>query len=96
VLAGGTRDILGIWIEATEGVKFWMKVFNDLKSRGVEDMLIAVADGLNDMPEALGAVFPLATLQRCIVHLWSNILDYAAWSKRREVAQGAQADLSAG
>ena len=48
-----TRDILGIWIENTEGAKFWMKVFNDLKTRGVNDILIAVTDGLKGMPEAL-------------------------------------------
>lgn len=53
----GCRDILGLWIEGTEGAKFWMKVFNDLKTRGVNDILIAVTDGLKGMPEALGAVF---------------------------------------
>jgi putative transposase len=58
VLPDGTRDILGIWIENTEGAKFWMKVFNDLKTRGVQDILIAVTDGLKGMPEALGAVLP--------------------------------------
>ena len=51
------------------GAKFWMKVFNDLKTRGVQDILIAVTDGLKGMPEALGAVFPATTLQTCIVHL---------------------------
>ena len=62
VLRDGSRDILGIWIENTEGAKFWMKVFNDLKTRGVNDILIAVTDGLKGMPEALGAVFPATTL----------------------------------
>ncbi|WP_256662045.1 IS256 family transposase [Pseudomonas sp. S150] len=87
VLPDGTRDILGIWIENTEGAKFWMKVFNDLKTRGVEDVLIAVTDGLKGMPEALSAVFPETTLQTCIVHLIRNSLDYAAWDKRRELAK---------
>ena len=87
VLPDGTRDILGIWIETTEGAKFWMKVFNDLKTRGVEDVLIAVTDGLKGMPEALSAVFPETTLQTCIVHLIRNSLDYAAWDKRRELAK---------
>ena len=87
VLPDGTRDILGIWIESTEGAKFWMKVFNDLKTRGVEDVLIAVTDGLKGMPEALSAVFPETTLQTCIVHLIRNSLDYAAWDKRRELAK---------
>ncbi|KAF2410919.1 transposase, mutator family [Pseudomonas antarctica] len=87
VLPDGTRDILGIWIETTEGAKFWMKVFNDLKTRGVEDVLIAVTDGLKGMPEALSAVFPETTLQTCIVHLIRNSLDYAPWDKRRELAK---------
>ena len=52
------REILGLWIETTEGAKFWMKVFNDLKTRGVIDILIAVTDGLTGMPAALEAVFP--------------------------------------
>jgi putative transposase len=82
----GTRDILGIWIENTEGAKFWMKVFNDLKTRGVNDILIAVADGLKGMPEALGAVFPATTLQTCIVHLIRNSLDYAGWKERKTLA----------
>ncbi|BDM22496.1 hypothetical protein KMS_R22530 [Pseudomonas sp. LRP2-20] len=87
VLADGTRDILGIWIENTEGAKFWMKVFNDLKTRGVEDVLIAVTDGLEGMPEALSAVFPETTLQTCIVHLIRNSQDYSAWDKRRALAR---------
>ena len=66
VLPDGTRDILGLWIENTEGAKFWMKVFNDLKTRGVADILIVVTDGLKGMPEALGAVYPATTLQTCI------------------------------
>jgi len=57
VLPDGTRDILGLWIEQTEGAKFWMKVFSDLKRRGCQDILIAVADGLKGMSEALAAVF---------------------------------------
>ncbi len=82
----GTRDILGLWIENTEGAKFWMKVFNDLKTRGVNDILIAVTDGLKGMGEALGAVFPATTLQTCIVHLIRNSLDYASWKDRKALA----------
>ncbi len=85
-LPDGTRDILGLWIENTEGAKFWMKVFNDLKTRGVGDILIAVTDGLKGMPEALAAVFPATTLQTCIVHLIRNSLDYASWKDRRALA----------
>jgi putative transposase len=86
VLRDGTREILGLWIEGSEGAKFWMKVFNDLKTRGVADILIAVTDGLKGMPEALGAVFPATTLQTCIVHLIRNSLDYASWKDRKALA----------
>ena len=63
-----------------------MKVFNDLKTRGCNDILIAVTDGLKGMPEALGAVFPATTLQTCIVHLIRNSLDYASWKDRKALA----------
>ena len=86
VLPDGSRDILGLWIENTEGAKFWMKVFNDLKTRGVADILIAITDGLKGIPEALGAVFPATTLQTCIVHLIRNSLDYASWKDRKALA----------
>jgi transposase-like protein len=82
----GSRDILGLWIENTEGAKFWMKVFNDLKTRGVADILIAVTDGLKGIAEALAVVYPATTLQTCIVHLIRNSLDYASWKDRRELA----------
>jgi transposase-like protein len=86
VLPDGTRDILGLWIESTEGAKFWLKVFNDLKTRGVADILIAVTDGLKGIGEALGAVFPATTLQTCVVHLIRNSLDYASWKDRKLLA----------
>jgi transposase-like protein len=86
VLADGTRDILGLWIENTEGAKFWLKVFNDLKTRGCNDILIAVTDGLKGMPEALAAVYPATTLQTCIVHLIRNILEFANWKERKALA----------
>ncbi len=82
----GSREILGLWIENTEGAKFWMKVFNDLKTRGVEDILIAVTDGLKGMAEALAVVYPATTLQTCIVHLIRNSLEYASWKDRRGLA----------
>jgi len=78
--------VLGLWIESTEGAKFWLKVFNDLKTRGVGDILIAVTDGLKGIAEALGAVFPSTTLQTCIVHLIRNSLDYASWKDRKLLA----------
>jgi putative transposase len=107
VLPDGSRDILGLWIENTEGAKFWMKVFNDLKTRGVHDILIAVTDGLKGMPEALATVFPATTLQTCIVHLIRNSLAYASWKDRKALAaairpiytapsaEAAQAELDA-
>jgi putative transposase len=86
ILPDGTRDILGLWIEHTEGAKFWMKVFADLKARGCQDLLIAVTDGLKGMSEALAAIFPLTTLQTCIVHLLRHSLDYASWKERKALA----------
>lgn len=86
VLPDGTRDILGVWIEHTEGAKFWMKVFADLQSRGCRDILIAVTDGLKGMPEALAAVYPATTLQTCIVHLIRHSLDFATWKTRKPLA----------
>lgn len=86
VLPDGSRDILGLWIENTEGAKFWMKVFNDLQARGVTDILIAVTDGLKGMPEALAVTYPATTLQTCIVHLIRNSLDYASWKDRKALA----------
>lgn len=86
VLPDGSRDILGLWIENTEGAKFWMKVFTDLKTRGLGDILIAVTDGLKGMPEALAAVYPATTLQTCIVHLIRNSLDFASWKDRKTLA----------
>ena len=65
VLPGGTKEILGIWIEQTEGAKFWLRVVNELKTRGVQDILIAVVDGLKGFPEAINAVFPQTIVQTC-------------------------------
>ena len=85
VAADGTKDILGLWIETTEGAKFWLKVMNELKARGVEDILIAVVDGLKGFPEAIEAVFPQAAIQTCIVHLIRNSLDFVSWKDRKPV-----------
>ena len=107
ILPDGSKDILGLWIENTEGAKFWMKVFNELKTRGCNDILIAVTDGLKGMSEALAAVYPDTTLQTCIVHLIRNSLDYASWKERKGLAaalkpiytaataEAAQAELKA-
>jgi transposase-like protein len=86
VLPDGTRDILGIWIEQTEGAKFWLKVFNDLKTRGCLDIIIAVTDGLKGMREALAVAYPSTTLQTCLVHLIRNSLELAGWQDRKALA----------
>jgi transposase-like protein len=86
VLPDGSREILGIWIEQTEGAKFWMKVFTDLKTRGCQDILIAVTDGLKGMSDARAAIFPATTLQTCIVHLIRHSLSFANWKERKRLA----------
>ncbi|MEI6560419.1 MAG: IS256 family transposase [Rhodospirillaceae bacterium] len=86
VRADGTKEILGLWIEQNEGAKFWLKVMNDLKNRGVEDILIAVVDGLKGFPEAIQAVFPDTLVQSCIVHLIRNSLSFVSWKERKAVA----------
>jgi putative transposase len=86
ILPDGTKEILGIWIEQTEGAKFWMRVMNELKNRGVADILIAVVDGLKGFPDAINAVFPQAVVQTCIVHLIRNSMSFASWKDRKAVA----------
>ena len=87
ILPDGSRDVLGIWIEQTEGAKFWLKVFTDLRARGCEDILIAVTDGLKGMPEALEAAYPATTLQTCLVHLIRRSLDLVGWKDRKALAR---------
>jgi len=86
VQADGTKDILGLWIENTEGAKFWLRVMNELKNRGVSDVLIAVIDGLKGFPEAINAVFPQTIVQTCIVHLIRHSMDFASWKDRKALA----------
>jgi putative transposase len=83
--AEGQKHVLGLWIEQTEGAKFWLKVMNDLKTRGVGDILIAVVDGLKGFPEAIGAVFPATLVQTCVVHLIRNSLAFVSWKDRKLV-----------
>ena len=86
VRADGRKEILGLWIEQTEGAKFWLRVMAELKNRGVEDVLIAVVDGLKGFPDAITAVFPQAQVQTCIVHLIRNSLDFVSYNDRKVVA----------
>lgn len=101
ILADGTKEILGIWIEQTEGAKFWLRVMNELKTRGVQDILIAVVDGLKGFPEAITATFPQTTVQTCIVHLIRHSMSFVSWKDRKALAKALKAiyrakDASAG
>jgi putative transposase len=86
VQADGTKDILGLWIENTEGAKFWLRVMNELKNRGISDVLIAVVDGLKGFPEAITAVFPQTIVQTCMIHLIRHSMDFASWKDRKVLA----------
>ena len=86
VRADGTKEILGLWLEQNEGAKFWLRVMNEMKNRGVEDILIAIVDGLKGFPEAIVAVFPEAMVQTCIVHLLRHSLDFVSYKDRKAVA----------
>lgn len=78
VRGDGAKEILGMWLEQNEGAKFWLRVMNELKNRGVEDILIAVVDGLKGFPEAINAAFPETTVQTCIVHFLRQSLDFVS------------------
>jgi putative transposase len=86
VMPDGTKDILGIWIEQSEGAKFWLRVMTEIRNRGVSDILIAVVDGLKGFPQAITSVFPLTQVQTCIVHLIRNSLEYTGWKDRKALA----------
>ena len=87
----GEKEVLGLWIEQTEGAKFWLKVINDLKTRGVNDILIAVVDGLKGFPEAIASVYPQTVVQTCIVHLIRNSLAFVAWKDRKAILPAIKA-----
>src|ERR1700681_1354721 len=86
VRCSGHKEILGLWIEQTEGAKFWLRVMTELRNRGTQDILIAVVDGLKGFPEAITSVFPQAVVQTCIVHLIRYSMHFASWKERRPVA----------
>ena len=87
----GEKDVLGLWIEQTEGAKFWLRVVNELKTRGVNDILIAVVDGLKGFPEAINSVYPQALVQTCIVHLIRNSLAFVSWKDRKAILPSIKA-----
>jgi putative transposase len=82
----GRKRVLGMWIEQTEGARFWMQVMTELRNRGVRDVLIVCCDGLPGLPEAIGAIWPQAIVQLCVVHLIRNCMRYASWKDRKEIA----------
>ncbi len=86
IRCSGQKEVLGIWIEQTEGAKFWLRVMNDIRNRGTEDILIAVIDGLKGFPEAIEAVFPQTRVQTCIVHLLRYSMHFASWKERKPLA----------
>jgi transposase-like protein len=91
ITVDGEKELLGLWLSESEGAKFWLSVFTELKTRGVQDCFIACVDGLKGLPEAIEAVFPKTQVQLCIVHKVRNSLKYVPWKERKAVA----ADLRA-
>lgn len=81
----GTKDVLGMWIQQTEGAKFWMSILTEIRNRGVQDILILCADGLTGLPDAVGAVFPEAVFQTCIVHMVRSSVRYVGFKERKAV-----------
>ena len=86
VRADGHKEVLGLWLEQNEGAKFWLRVMNELKHRGVDDILLAVVDGLKGFPDAITAVFPETIVQTCIVHLLRNSMAFVSWKDRKNLA----------
>jgi len=84
--ADGKKEVLGIWVETTEGAKFWLRVMNELKARGVDDVLIVVCDGLVGLPAAVTACWPDTLVQTCIVHLTRASLRWVNYKDRKRVA----------
>ena len=91
----GEKELLGLWLSESEGAKFWLSVFTELKTRGVEDCFIACVDGLKGLPEAIETVFPKTQVQLCIVHKVRNSLKYVPWKERKMVAADFRAIYAA-
>ncbi|GAA4685458.1 hypothetical protein GCM10023197_46600 [Gordonia humi] len=88
VTVNGEREILGIWAgEGAEGARFWLQVFTELKNRGVEDVLIAVRDGLKGLSEAINTTWEQTVVQQCIVHLIRNSFRYAGRQHRDAIVK---------
>jgi transposase-like protein len=83
----GKKEIIGIWIGENETSKYWLTVLNDIRKRGIQDVLIFAIDGLNGFNEAIQAVYPKAEIQRCIVHQIRSSLRFVSWKDRKAVAK---------
>ena len=105
ILPDGTKEIPGIWIEQTEGARFWMRVMNEIRNRGVADIVIAVVDGLREFPEAINAVSPQTVVRTCVIHLicdlkwqplqssWPSRPDPPMLGQRRHPPQSAESPI---
>ncbi len=82
----GNKEVLGLWVSETESSKYWLSVLNELKNRGVQDVLIFSVDGLTGISEAIRSVYSNAEIQRCVVHQILNSLRYISWKERKGVS----------
>jgi putative transposase len=82
----GVKHVLGIWVQTSEGAKFWAGVCAELANRGIRDVLIVCCDGLTGFPEAIAATWPQATVQTCVVHLIRAAMRFVSWKDRKAVA----------
>ena len=89
-------ELLGLWIQQTEGAKFWLAILSELKNRGVDDILIACVDGLKGFAEAIETVFPQTTVQLCIVHMVRNSMRFVSWKDRKVLARDLKQVYRAG
>ena len=92
----GDKELLGLWIEQSEGAKFWVSVLTELKNRGLQDIFVAGCDGLSGFPEAIETAYPKTRVQLCIVHMMRNSLTYVSWKESKEVARDLKAIYQAG
>lgn len=91
----GSRDVLGLWANATEGAKYWLGILNELRQRGVQDILFVCADGLTGLDRALESAFPKTVYQTCIVHLIRSAMRFVNWADRQELASALKAVYTA-
>jgi len=91
----GRKEVLGLWIQQSEGAKFWAGILGELKARGVKDILIAAVDGLTGFPEAIAAVFPETDVQLCIVHMVRSSVKYVPYKEKKAVASDLKAIYTA-